>query len=410
MANKNTKIINIARLSPISTLDPSNTKNNINGKAVADFIDLKLAELKQYVEENFLRGSVVTQKTLPPEEDRKENHNYFVIGENGYVPPPSPPEPEPEETGEMILNISILSNNFELNLFDYVGGSDVDDAIIDWGDNSKNVEIDSSTSSLSHTYSTAGDYQLKIKGQIKWKGKSQSSATFSLSKCLISIELPTNNSPIVDIGIYGFSRFTKLTSIPVGLFDKCIEVTSFMTCFYFCSQLQSIPEHLFDNCTKVTSFYACFFGCKQLQSIPKGLFDNCTKVTSFDDCFRNCSKLQSIPEGLFDNCVEATSFIACFVSCSQLQSIPEGLFDNCTEVIDFRACFQNCEQLQSIPERLFDNCTKVTSFNNCFYNCSSVTSKLPTLWISHPSADGNRCFFECNKAPNYTEAYAARWV
>ena len=50
----------------------------------------------------------------------------------------------------------------------------------------------------------------------------------------------------------------NLTSIPIGLFDKCTQVKSFDNCFYN-NQLTSIPIGLFDKCTQVTNFSICFY-------------------------------------------------------------------------------------------------------------------------------------------------------
>lgn len=208
-----------------------------------------------------------------------------------------------------------------------------------------------------------------------------------------------------------FGYCTSLKSIPEGLFDNNELVTNFNQLFTNCSNLQSIPDGLFDKCPNVTGFSSCFSSCSQLQSIPERLFDNCTKVKYFEYCFSSCSRLQSIPKGLFDNCTLVTDFSNCFSSCSQqLQSIPEGLFDSCTEVTAFARCFQYCRVLKSIPEHLFDNCTKVTNFDQCFSDCSSVTGKLPTLWISHPTASHRYTFELCYGASNYTAAQQAGWT
>ena len=94
------------------------------------------------------------------------------------------------------------------------------------------------------------------------------------------------------MGYYGcFSSCYNLTSIPDGLFDKCIEATSFNSCFYECSGLTSIPTGLFDNNPEVTDFSNCFYHCTSLTSIPEGLFDNNTKVTNFGNCFNYCRNL-----------------------------------------------------------------------------------------------------------------------
>lgn len=104
MANINTKVINIARLSPISTIIPTNTRNTVNGKAVADYVEnnnggtnateveriinAKMEKLMQYLDNNFIRGKVVTPDELPPVEERAEDFHYFLIPDENEQPEP----------------------------------------------------------------------------------------------------------------------------------------------------------------------------------------------------------------------------------------------------------------------------------------------------------------------------------
>lgn len=94
MANINTKVINIARLSPVSKISPTNTLNTINGKAVADYvgeggggdskqiesiINERFEKMKQFIDDTYLKGKVVTPDELPPVDERVDDVNYFVI-------------------------------------------------------------------------------------------------------------------------------------------------------------------------------------------------------------------------------------------------------------------------------------------------------------------------------------------
>ena len=263
-----------------------------------------------------------------------------------------------------------------------------------------------------------------------------------------------NNGYITRIG-YAFYNCSGLTEIPTGLFDDTPDVTSFERTFFGCSGLTSIPSGLFDNTTKVTHFNSTFQNCSNITSIPSGLFDNTPLVTSFGNTFQNCSVLTSIPSGLFDNTPDVPGFQSTFSGCSGLTSIPSGLFDNTPLVNNFSSTFLGCSGITSIPSGLFDYNTKVTTFNNTFngcsgitsipiglfdytplatvfygtfrvcssitsipgdlfdntpnvttftqtfYGCEAVTSNVPTLWISHSSADHNQTFQWCTNAANY---------
>ena len=67
-------------------------------------------------------------------------------------------------------------------------------------------------------------------------------------------------------------------------------------------QFVFIPSGLFDNCPEVLDFSACFSRCTNLISIPLDLFNNCLNVKYFDDssqedgCFYSCSKVEILPE------------------------------------------------------------------------------------------------------------------
>ncbi len=207
------------------------------------------------------------------------------------------------------------------------------------------------------------------------------------------------------ISLYGcFKDCSKITSIPEGLFDNCVNIDRFTLCFKDCSNLTSIPQGLFDNCVNVTTFSSCFSGCRLLTSIPQGLFDNCVNVTSFSSCFSGCRALTSIPEGLFKNNINVTEFDNCFNALQNLTSIPQGLFDNCINVTSFSVCFQYCTSLTTIPEGLFDNCVNVTSFYYCFSDCTSLTSIPEGLFDYNVKVTNfGDCFSKCSNLTSIPE-------
>lgn len=372
------------------------------------------------------------------------------------------PVPQQDETEGMVLVVNIPSNNYSLDLSPWLSaapGDGTTDISIDWGDvatasvnrarvivNNFEVytveeredkpviekadrlieeeenqiatlaatdypvgETQSGTGTITHTYATAGEYRITLKGEFKW-GLGNQIYDLALQRTLTSIELHSEKSPIKYVATYAFYGCDSLRSIPGGLFNSCTKVTSFAACFLDCRKLQEIPSGLFDKCTEVTDFNTCFFDCYSLRAIPSGLFEYCTKVNNFGQCFGRCSTLQSIPAGLFINCLNVLYFDNCFWYCTGLTEIPNKLFVGCPNVDSFMSCFSNCERLVTIPAELFDSCTRVSDFSSCFAYCTRVTSNLPTLWLSHSNASRAGCFRDCTNAPNYAEAQAAGWA
>ena len=295
------------------------------------------------------------------------------------------------------------------------------DGTIDWGDGT--VET-FTTYNPSHTYTTAGIYEIAISGRfdtlydvsgsntsvqsvrkiLSWgdgtvfEGFRNLSNSFFYAAGLTEIASDTYGGLSNNMNFYYcFGHCHSLTAIPADLFDNCTNVTDFYGCFYYCNSLTAIPVGLFDNCTNVTSFNRCFYSCCSLTAIPVGLFDNCPNVTDFNFCFCYCNSLTAIPAGLFDNCPNVTDFNFCFYSCSSLTAIPAGLFDNCPNVTSFSSCFYSCSSLTAIPAGLFDSCTAVTSFAYCFYSCSSLTEIPAGLFDNCPNVTSfNSCFKDCN--------------
>lgn len=295
------------------------------------------------------------------------------------------------------------------------------DVYIDWGDD---IDEITNLTSITHTYSTAGVYTLKIRGKASRihfynddagerltailsrvrgiEGITSFENTFRSCNNLTSIPsgLFDNNTQVTNFN-FTFMWCTELTAIPSGLFDKNVMVTDFISTFNFCSNLMSIPAGLFDHNTQVKNFNSTFFSCSSLTSIPSGLFDKNTEVISFSQTFA-MSGVNSIPGGLFDYNTNVESFRYTFMS-SNITSIPEGLFDENGQVTTFENTFSTCFFLETIPTNLFANNALVDNFTSTFKNCSNVTSTVPIIWINHSTASHENCFFGVTNAYNYDD-------
>lgn len=207
----------------------------------------------------------------------------------------------------MVLNIISPPNGFVD--FSYILGDDTnleytENATLDWGDGSDIVNIigneyTTDKAKLQHTYSKKNkEYKITIKGKIKWYGTESSTyIPDNTRNAIISIELPNNNSPIQFITAYGFYNFTRLQSIPSGLFDNCTEVTDFSSCFDNCTSLRSIPENLFKYNINVNAFNWCFAYCNGVSGKLPELWKTHPMADGYE-CFNSCWSASNYSEAL----------------------------------------------------------------------------------------------------------------
>ena len=259
------------------------------------------------------------------------------------------------------------------------------------------------------------------------------SISYLFQYCKLITEIPSklfDSFTKVDSAFYTFADCENLKIIPNGLFNNCINLEDVSNCFIY-SSISEIPYDLFYNCINIRYVDYCFYGCELLTSIPSGLFDKNINITSFKACF--CySGVESIPESIFYNnlkardfswcfsrCpiteippslfaknINATDFRICFGVCENLTKIPQGLFDKNINVTNFRSLFWDCTSLVTTPFNLFDNNINTTDFAGCFDGCLAVTSALPDVWNKEkfPNvSNGSRYALGCTKAANYAE-------
>ena len=231
---------------------------------------------------------------------------------------------------------------------------------VDWGDGTvtEGVTNDNIVEKGAHTYSQAGDYQIKITGIFEaiYFGHSDNGISFSSTKGINKLVeiIQWGETNVNSIGLFHFNSNIWRIANPTNSSFENLENISFSG-----SGLREIPAGLFKNCPKLTSLNGTFSGCYNLYEIPEGLFDNCQNVTNFNGTFMNCSNLESIPSDLFDNCTNAESFVGTFYNCSSLtgQSIPlwnrvQGSSDY-IGTPDGKGCYYGCNGLadySSIPD------------------------------------------------------------
>lgn len=318
------------------------------------------------------------------------------------------------------------------------------DCIVDWGDGSTDAINTYDDQKWSHTYSSAGIYQIKISGKF---GGFYSFNSLSFREKLISIDnwgdteiqdfndafyqcrfLQEIKNPIPENTIIDFSNMfedcIRLTKLPRNLFSYCSGAQNFSFTFKNCTSLQEIPKGLFEGCSNALFFYETFRSCNNLEKINSRIFKGCNNVLNFQSCFQgvgikyipddifadtsnvttfnqvfdSCLNFAIIPSGLFSNCENVITFESAFRNCDSVVNIPSGLFDNCVNVTTFESTFANSALIENIPSGLFYNCEDATIFNNTFRNCDSIVRIPSGLFDKSINATSFiSVFVDCNK-------------
>lgn len=280
------------------------------------------------------------------------------------------------ELEAFVFRIVTTSSNqvFELPIADY--GSITPDFSVDWDDGSSNTITSSSDVNRIHTFSSPGTYDISLTGTIPsfrvnnsgYRGLytaviawgTPSFKTLNFYGCSNLTSLPTSGGSATGhdglntlVNVDNFLRASGITTLPDGLMDYMVNVTSFVDSFSF-MQISSIPSGFFDNCTNALSFNSTFNQCFNLSAIPSGLFDNNTNVTNFSSTFKSCISIGSIPSGLFDNNTNVTTFFSVFrmpTTANSLTGNAPELWNRDPEPLGLYA-FRNCTGLTnyaSIP-------------------------------------------------------------
>lgn len=259
---------------------------------------------------------------------------------------------------------------------------------IDWGDGTSSPRITTyNDSNATHTYTTAGEYVIKITGVctiLQFTGNIATVLT-EVTKCVLNFSTVENM----------FANCSNLTNVVSTIFSSSPSITSLNNLFENCTSLAVIPVSLFDNNINIVSAQSTFQGCSELTNIPTGLFDNQSSITNFSNCFNGCTSLASIPASLFSSNLTANNFSGTFANCSGLANIPTGLFTAVSYATNMSSLFENCTNISSLPENMFATQSAVTTFNSAFQGCTSLTTLPANL------------FSACVSATDYTEAFAS---
>ena len=218
----------------------------------------------------------------------------------------------------------ITTWNMTSGLFTLLTQAGTYNATIDWGDGTSSVHT---TGNPTHTYASAGQYQIKITG--------------SYAGLRINNDA-SQKDKLIAVNAWGYVGFT--------------------------------------------SFGWAFYGCNNLVSLPNGSITGAENVTTFASCFRVCTSLTTIPADLFKYCVNVTSFLGCFYYCKNF-ALPTSIF-NLTALQakqpDMYWCFRVSSAADSHTGTVQPiwNYITITANNSCFQRCTALAnySQIPELW------------------------------
>ncbi len=288
---------------------------------------------------------------------------------------------------------------------------------VDWGDGSDIrviTKTDTTSQTISHTYTTAGTYTIRMGGRATkyYDGNSTANISFIGNTSLASVSgslgeiFPTMSSTSQPRFYRTFYGCTNLTSVPEtllsGVYGAPIR-NMFTEMFYNCTALTEIPAKLFSTIRGAPAmglFNGTFYGCTGLTSIPDGLFSGLSGAPAgsmFRYVFYGCSGLTGkIPSNLFGNIsgAPASSMYAwAFEGCSGLTGeIPLGLFGDLSgsrATTMFYRTFYGCKGLSGKSARnpdgtyLYDVFTSTTnSYTGYMYTgtCLEDNASIPTTW------------------------------
>jgi|TARA_B100002052_G_scaffold134309_1_gene123368 hypothetical protein len=218
---------------------------------------------------------------------------------------------------------------------------------VDWGDGS--AKQTSTSTTLSHTYSSSGSYIVRIYSS-NYRPQFDDSNNGEAQIVLVNI----SSDPI----FHSESGGQSLTAAWYG----ATSMTTFI----------SRPE-VFDN---VTFLYRAWRDCSSLAAMP---VINTSACTSFSQTWRQCSSLTSFP--LIDTS-SGQDFSDAWRGCSGLTSFPKLDFSSATT---FKLCWNSCTSLTDFPANVFDTLGTLAAdafqftFGNCALTAQSIENILTSL-------------------------------
>jgi hypothetical protein len=263
------------------------------------------------------------------------------------------------ETAKFTLTTTNTTNSFSFSL------SAIGTFYVDWGDGDIETIVRNNTTdtTYTHNYSTAGAYTIRFAG-----GATNTTTSYNTETYIAAISFyagadntakAVNTAKIASVSGNLSSMFPMTSNAADGAQPR------FYYTFNGATNLKSIPNTLFADYTVASThmFFYTFYGCSGLTLLPQNLFfPNATSVTGaesmFDSTFYNCSGLTSLPADLFSKITTAAQsmFQDTFYNCSNLGGyIPPTMFKGLIDAghpmaeMMFYNTFRDTELMTSCP-------------------------------------------------------------
>lgn len=226
-------------------------------------------------------------------------------------------------------------------------------ARIDWGDGTAFSAITAfNDADLSHSYTTAGTYTLKISGAIGG----------------IRFSNTGDKSLVVSVKYYGatqaFGAFHGCTNL--ASFDGDLSgILSLENTFAGCTRLNNFPLL---NTKTVRNFGQTWLVCPGLTAFP---LLNTSSGTNFTGAWYACSGLTAFPSL---DVSAGTNFNSAWRQCSGLTTFP---LLNVSISTNFFEAWRLCSGMTTFPANMFDDWVGVpvvSCFFNAWANCTSLTA------------------------------------
>ena len=315
-----------------------------------------------------------------------------------------------ETTG--IYRFEIPNDGFVLELRDNYGANShglLDSQIVDWGDGTVTTGV------WVHTYTTAGNYVVKMHGYTTPSNYPHTSITQSITEV---IKMPYRDKNLGNI----FCGCTKLTKANLSnisgqvtylfvnsplkeLIANNIVLKGGSSICQSCTKLESIVGIETWDTSQMTSMANMFNGCGLLPTLNVSSFDT-RNVTNMSGMFRNyglgaASAITTEIIGLenFDT-KKVTDMSSMFQGQANITSLNIGGWD-VSKVTTVASMFGNCAKMTEFPFVKQWNLASCTSYNNMFDSCKALVDPPITVFgnVNRPtkSISYSQLYYNCTK-------------
>ena len=280
---------------------------------------------------------------------------------------------------------------------------------IEWGDGNSVTGV---TGDASHTYSSGGNYQIKITGTFPYLGNNGNNdysikavfnwgdgtwenfeESFYRKRSLVTVTSPVPpkmaNSPISMLSMFYYSD--ALSKIDVSGWDTT-NVTTFEGMFSNCA-FTNIDLSGF-NTANVASTRNMFSGNGNLTTATFGTNFDLFSCTTTEEMFRYCTKLRTINGMNNLTLTNAINLSSMFEYCYSLESVDFSGVTQSGALVDINHMFASCNKLQSLDLTNFD-VSSVTDFSYLFRGCDLLTTIDVTGWDCSSATDLTGLFNDC---------------